>query len=152
MSQGNVDATRTSIEAYRRGDYARASAHLAPDVVWTVGQELPAHCPAAVRAMWERWDGEWEQLETVIEEVIDAGTPRQLVAEVAELSHSCGVMPVPGAMMRCLVQTGVCLVAIDREGFHDKRSRIGLFSRARTTRVISSARTSSAPDSIPSRT
>ena len=73
MSQENVDATRRSIEAYRRGDYARASAHLAPDVVWTVGQELPAHGPAAVRAMWERWDGEWEQLETVIEEVIDAG-------------------------------------------------------------------------------
>ena len=72
MSQENVDATRRSIEAYRRGDYARASAHLAPDVVWTVGQELPAHGPAAVRAMWERWDGEWEQLETVIEEVIDA--------------------------------------------------------------------------------
>jgi len=73
MSQENVDATRTSIEAYRRGDYARASAHLAPDVVWTVGQELPAHGPAAVRAVWERWDGEWDELETVIEEVIDAG-------------------------------------------------------------------------------
>ena len=73
MSQENVDATRRSIEAYRRGDYPRASAHLAPDVVWTVGQELPAHGPAAVRAMWERWDGEWEQLETVVEEVIDAG-------------------------------------------------------------------------------
>ena len=73
MSQENVDATRTSIEAYRRGDYARASAHLAPDVVWTVGQELPAHGPAAVRAVWERWDGEWDELETVIDEVIDAG-------------------------------------------------------------------------------
>ena len=73
MSQENVDATRTSIEAYRRGDYAGASAHLAPDVVWTVGQELPAHGPAAVRAIWERWDGEWDELETVIEEVIDAG-------------------------------------------------------------------------------
>lgn len=49
-------------------------------------------------------------------QVIDAGTPRELIAEVAELSQSCGVMPVPGAMMRGLVQKGVCLVATDRDG------------------------------------
>jgi ketosteroid isomerase-like protein len=73
MSEENVEATRRSIEAYRRGDYAGATAHLAPDVVWTVGQEGPAHSPAAVREMWERWDREWDDLETVIEEIIDAG-------------------------------------------------------------------------------
>jgi ketosteroid isomerase-like protein len=37
MSEENVEATRRSIEAYRRGDYAGAAAHLAPDVVWAVG-------------------------------------------------------------------------------------------------------------------
>ncbi len=73
MSQENVEAARRSIEAYRRGDYVGASAHLAPDVVWVVGQELPAHGPAAVQELWKRWDGEWDELETVIEEVIDAG-------------------------------------------------------------------------------
>ena len=73
MSDENVEATRRSIEAYRRGDYAGASAHLAPDVVWAVGQELPAHGPAAIKEMWKRWDGEWDQPQTVIEEVIDAG-------------------------------------------------------------------------------
>ena len=73
MSEENVEATRRSIEAYRRGDYAGATAHLAPDVVWAVGQEGPAHGPAAVQEMWERWDGDWDDLETVIEEVIDAG-------------------------------------------------------------------------------
>jgi len=49
-------------------------------------------------------------------QLIDVNTPRQLVAEVAELSQSCGVMPVPGAVMRGLVQKGVCLVATDRDG------------------------------------
>ena len=73
MSEENVEATRRSIEAYRRGDYAGATAHLASDVVWAVGQEGPAHGPAAVQEMWERWDGDWDDLETVIEEVIDAG-------------------------------------------------------------------------------
>ena len=73
MSQENVERVRNSLDAYRRGDYAAASACLAPDVVWEVGQELPAHGPAAVRDMWERWDSEWEELETVAEEILDAG-------------------------------------------------------------------------------
>jgi hypothetical protein len=49
-------------------------------------------------------------------QVVDAGTPRGLVAEIAELGQSCGVMPVPGAVMRGLVQKGICLVATDRDG------------------------------------
>jgi ketosteroid isomerase-like protein len=73
MSQENVDAVRTCIEAYLRGDYVAATAFLAPDVVWENGQELPAHGPAAVRAMWTRWTSEWENLEMVAEELIDAG-------------------------------------------------------------------------------
>jgi ketosteroid isomerase-like protein len=73
MSQENVEKVRRSIESYRRGDYAAASAYLAPDVVWEVGQELPARGPAAVRDVWKRWDSEWEELETGAEEFIDAG-------------------------------------------------------------------------------
>jgi ketosteroid isomerase-like protein len=73
VSQDNVDAVRACIEAYLRGDYVAATAFLAPDVVWENGQELPAHGPAAVRAMWTRWTSEWENLEMVAEELIDAG-------------------------------------------------------------------------------
>ncbi|HEY1359158.1 MAG TPA: nuclear transport factor 2 family protein [Thermoleophilaceae bacterium] len=73
MSQRNLEAVRRCMEAYVRGDYVGASAHLAPDVVWEVEQELPAHGPAAVRAVWERWDADWEDLETGYEELIDAG-------------------------------------------------------------------------------
>ena len=73
MSHENVESVRNCFEAYCRGDYDAASAYLAPDVVWEVGQELPAHGPAAVRNMWKRWDSEWQELEAVAEELIDAG-------------------------------------------------------------------------------
>jgi ketosteroid isomerase-like protein len=73
MSKENVEAARRCLEAYCRGDYEAASLYLAPDVVWEVGQELPAHGLAAVRDVWRRWDAEWEELTTVAEEYIDAG-------------------------------------------------------------------------------
>ena len=73
MSQENIERVRRSLDAYRRGDYVAASACLAPDVVWEVGQELPAHGPAAVRELWKRWDKEWEELETVADQFLDAG-------------------------------------------------------------------------------
>jgi hypothetical protein len=46
---------------------------------------------------------------------IDAGTPRQVVADVAELCQSCDVMPVPGSIMRGQARNGICLVATDQE-------------------------------------
>jgi ketosteroid isomerase-like protein len=73
MSQSNVDLVRTLFETYSRGDYAAAAACLAPGVVYEVGQEVPAYGPDEVRAMWERWDSAWDDMETVPEEFIDAG-------------------------------------------------------------------------------
>ena len=73
MSQENVELARGCLEAYRRGDYDAATACMAPDIVWAVGQELPAYGPAAVREMWVRWESDWEELETIGEEFIDAG-------------------------------------------------------------------------------
>ena len=73
MSKENVEAVRASLAAYRRGDYDAASTYLADDVVWEVGQELPARGPAAVRDVWQRWDSDWAELETTAEEFIDAG-------------------------------------------------------------------------------
>jgi ketosteroid isomerase-like protein len=80
MSKENVDHVHGCLDAYRRGDYEAASAYLAPDVVWEVDQELPAHGPAAVRNVWSRWDSEWEELDTVADELIDAGD--QVVAAI----------------------------------------------------------------------
>jgi ketosteroid isomerase-like protein len=73
MSEENLDAVRRSIDAYRRGDYDAASAYLARDIVWEVGQEAAARGPAAVREAWKRWDSEWEELETIPEELIEVG-------------------------------------------------------------------------------
>jgi ketosteroid isomerase-like protein len=73
MSQANVEVVRRLFDSYRRGHYAEAAACLAADVVYEVGQELPARGREAVRAMWERWDSTWDELETVPEEFIDAG-------------------------------------------------------------------------------
>lgn len=47
---------------------------------------------------------------------IDTGTPRELVGAVAELCHSCDVMPVPGPIMRGRTRNGICLVATDQNG------------------------------------
>ena len=73
MSEANVAVVRRLFDAYNRGDYAAASECLDPDVEYEVGQELPLRGRAAVRAMWERWDGTWDELETVPEEFVDAG-------------------------------------------------------------------------------
>ena len=73
MSRANVEVIRTLFETYGRGDYHAAAACLAPGVAYEVGQELPALGPDEVRAMWERWDGAWEEMETVPEEFLDAG-------------------------------------------------------------------------------
>ena len=47
---------------------------------------------------------------------INASTPASLVSEVADLSLSCGVMPVPGSAMRAMSRDGICLVATDQDG------------------------------------
>jgi len=73
MAQENVEVVRRLFDAYNRGDYAGAAACLAPGVVYETGQEVPAIGPEAVREMWERWDGAWDELETVAEEFLDAG-------------------------------------------------------------------------------
>ena len=46
---------------------------------------------------------------------IDGDTPRELVADVAHLCQSCGVMPVPGSIMRGREGRGICLVALDSD-------------------------------------
>ena len=73
MSERNVQIVRRFTESYVRGEIDEALACLAPDVVYKVTQEAPAHGPDAVRAIWERWESAWEEIDTVPEEFIDAG-------------------------------------------------------------------------------
>lgn len=48
--------------------------------------------------------------------IVDASTPAEQVADLAQLSLTCGVMPAPGSAMRALSRTGVCLLASDPAG------------------------------------
>lgn len=74
MSHENVEIVRRFYDDISRGDHSAALACLAPDVDYSVAQERqPAHGLDAVRAMWERWLNDWEEIETVAEEFIDAG-------------------------------------------------------------------------------
>ena len=73
MSEENVEVVRRLFETYNQGDLDGALACLAPDVVYETGQELPARGPAEVRAMWERWESDWEAIGTEPEEFSDAG-------------------------------------------------------------------------------
>jgi uncharacterized protein len=73
MSRENVEVVRRLFESYTRGDYDEALACLAPNVRYEVGQEVPARGREAVRAMWERWETAWDDIETVPEEFLDAG-------------------------------------------------------------------------------
>jgi ketosteroid isomerase-like protein len=91
MSQANVEVVRRLFESYERGDYAEAAECLAPDVVYEVGQELPALGRAAVRAMWERWDSTWEELETVPEELVDAGDQVLVTVKYSARGRGSGI-------------------------------------------------------------
>ena len=73
MSQQNVEVVRRLFEAYNQGALDAALACLARDVVYETGQELAARGPDEVRAMWERWESDWEAIATEPEEFVDAG-------------------------------------------------------------------------------
>jgi ketosteroid isomerase-like protein len=89
MSQENVEIVRRFYEAMSRGDYAEALACLASDVVYGVLQEGPAHGPDAVKAMWDRWESEWEEGGTIVpEEFIDGGD--RIVVAVHESGRARG--------------------------------------------------------------
>jgi ketosteroid isomerase-like protein len=92
MSQANVEAVRASFEAYARGDYVQASAYLADDVVWEVGQELPARGPGAVRELWRRWDSDWSELEVAAEDWIDVGDCVVVAIRYRGCGRASGVM------------------------------------------------------------
>ena len=73
MSIDNMELVRRFFDTYCNGDYDGSLACLDPDVVYGVAQEAPARGRPAVRAIWERWESSFDDLETVPEEFIDAG-------------------------------------------------------------------------------
>ena len=113
MSQENVERVRKSLDAYRRGDYVAASRSLAPDVVWEIGQELPARGPAAVRELWKRWDNEWEGLETVADEILDAGDKVVLAIRYQGRGRGSGVQVSDRLFEVHTFRDGQCVRKVD---------------------------------------
>jgi ketosteroid isomerase-like protein len=73
MSRENVEIVRRFFDSYQCDDPAEALAYLASDVVYHVGQEVPAQGRDEVAAMWERWASSWEEIQMNPEEFIEAG-------------------------------------------------------------------------------
>ena len=90
MSHESVEVVRTLFDTYSRGDYEAAAACLAPGVIYEVGQ-VPAFGADEVRAMWERWDGAWEDMETVPEEFLDAGEHLVLTVHYSARGRASGI-------------------------------------------------------------
>ena len=91
MSQKNVEVVRSFTDAYLRGDHAGAVSHLAPDVVYEVEQELPLRRPDELLAMWQRWEADWERIELIPEEYIDAGDQVVLVVRYSGRARASGI-------------------------------------------------------------
>jgi ketosteroid isomerase-like protein len=72
MSQENVEVVRGLFESYARGD-TDPEQYLAADVVWNPADESPQTGLDDALAYIERWESEWEDLNTIPEEFIDAG-------------------------------------------------------------------------------
>jgi ketosteroid isomerase-like protein len=91
MSRENVEIVRSFTEAYLRGDHVRAVSYLAPDVFYEVGQELPVRRPDELLATWKRWEAEWERIELIPEEYIDAGDQVVVVVRYSGRGRASGI-------------------------------------------------------------
>src|SRR5262245_3209428 len=88
MSVENVEVVRRFYEDIVRGDHAAALRCLAPNVVFTPAQEGSVRGRDAIRAMWERWEDNWDEYGLVAEEFIDGGD--QVVVTVHEWGRGSG--------------------------------------------------------------
>lgn len=73
MSRENVEIVVGLAEAYVRGEVEEALSALAPDIEYKRAEEAVVRGRDAVRAGWEQWEADWEDLETILESPIDAG-------------------------------------------------------------------------------
>jgi len=115
VSQENVEVVRLSIDAYKRGDWDDATAYLAPDVVWEVGQELPLRGPDAVREMWTRWNDGWERLDMDGEEIVDAGDKVLVVMHYRGRGRMSGVAVDQRVFEVHTFRDGKCVSKVDFE-------------------------------------
>jgi len=126
MSRANVEVVRELIDAYLRGDYATAAGYLAPDVVYETGQEVPAHGPEAVKAMWERWESDWEELETTPSEFIDAGDQVLVAIHYSRRGRASGIELEDSFFAVYTLRDGKCVRKVEFRDRSDAMRAAGL--------------------------
>jgi len=89
MSQENVEVIRKLFEAYARGEIADAL--FDARVVWNPAEEEPMEGLDEARAYMERWESEWEKLDTEPEEFIDAGDRVLVTVHFAGRGRASGI-------------------------------------------------------------
>ncbi len=89
MSQENVEIVREVFDAYVRGE--EAVELFDPEVVWNPADEAPMTGAEEARAYMERWEGEWEWLDTVAEEFVDAGNKVLVTVHFSGKGRESGV-------------------------------------------------------------
>jgi ketosteroid isomerase-like protein len=90
MSQENVEIVRRMFEAYSTPT-ENAAVYLSPEVVWNPVDEEPQHGHDGVRAYNRRWESEWENLQTVAEEFVDAGDSVLVTVYFAGRGRTSGI-------------------------------------------------------------
>jgi ketosteroid isomerase-like protein len=91
MSEENVEVVRRVFEAYVGGDLEESLKYTDPDVVWNPVEEAPRRGHDAVRSNMERWESDWEDLETTPEEFIDAGDAVLVTVHFAGRGRGSGI-------------------------------------------------------------
>ena len=94
MSQENVEIVRSAFEAYKRGDVAAVLAAVDPSVVIVQPLELGGstqHGHAGVIEALGMWPEEWDDYETDLVRIIDAGEHVVVVAEQRGRSRGTGL-------------------------------------------------------------
>ena len=82
MSEENVEIVRRAFafDVYGEGDPDPALSDFDPNVVWNPIEEGPSYGLKATRETFDRWESEWDELEMIPEEFIDAGDRVLVVA------------------------------------------------------------------------
>jgi ketosteroid isomerase-like protein len=129
MSQENLDLVRRFFDTYRRGDYEGSLECLAPDVMYKVVQEAPARGHDAVRAIWERWESSWDQIETIPEEYIDAGDRVFVAVRYIGCGRASGIEFDDRAFEVCTVADGKIVDKVEFAARPDALAAAGLSER-----------------------
>ena len=68
-----MNIVRRGVEAYLRGDFDEALAKFDPEAIYKPAEEAAVQGPEAIADAWRRWAEDWEDLETIPGEFVDAG-------------------------------------------------------------------------------